>query len=451
MFARSLAARIHLPIVELDTLYWEPDWRPADPETFRQRVLEKTSGDGWIVVGNYGAVRGALWSRATMVFWLNYGFAVTFSRALRRTTRRAITREMLWNGNRESIRRSFFSRESILWWIITTHRRRREEMNRLRVSNEYRHLRWVEFQQPMEAEAYLGSQIGFALIKVGLIVRRTVNPGSRRLARFVTIHLKLEAKTMRASAGSILAVIAAAGLTILWFRQEQVGEKPIERASTQDGVGTVATSPPTSETTLTQGSRNPNPVNNDTTFQTSNLTAGSSSSAPMSLDQQTPDRETRASNSVRALTFAGRKQSAEGAKTADGADQKKPVLQQTRITCEFATGYNNGLVWEGKLTSGSAAWQGGPLTYDAIDAEAGTAQLLGSESATGSMEGHADTRVAVGATRVEFLSTLANAQLVLTTVFSERDEQGRYIAVMSRHEGPSGAGIFGSQFLGWCR
>ncbi|GFE79908.1 hypothetical protein GCM10011487_19080 [Steroidobacter agaridevorans] len=154
-FARALAINTQLPLVELDALYWEPGWKPADAGTFRQRVLESTSSDGWIVVGNYGTVRDALWSRATTVCWLNYGFALTFWRALRRTTRRALVREELWNGNRESIRRSFFSRESILWWVITTHRRRREEFARLRASADYPHLSWVEFQRPGQAEAYI--------------------------------------------------------------------------------------------------------------------------------------------------------------------------------------------------------------------------------------------------------------------------------------------------------
>ena len=158
-FARSLAAKTGLPLVELDALYWEPGWKPADPESFRRRVLESTSGDGWIVVGNYGTVRDALWSRATTVFWLNYGFALTFSRALRRTIRRALIREELWNGNRESIRRSFFSRESILWWVITTHRRRREEFTRLRASGDYPHLRWVEFRRPRQVEAHMRESV----------------------------------------------------------------------------------------------------------------------------------------------------------------------------------------------------------------------------------------------------------------------------------------------------
>jgi hypothetical protein len=48
------------------------------------------------------------------------------SRLLRRTVRRALTREELWGtGNTESLVRSFFSRRSILWWAVKTHRRNR--------------------------------------------------------------------------------------------------------------------------------------------------------------------------------------------------------------------------------------------------------------------------------------------------------------------------------------
>ena len=49
------------------------------------------------------------------------------SRLTRRTLRRSLTREELWGtGNRESLGRSFFSRQSILLWALKTHRRNRE-------------------------------------------------------------------------------------------------------------------------------------------------------------------------------------------------------------------------------------------------------------------------------------------------------------------------------------
>lgn len=123
-FARALGSQTGLRAIELDALYWGPQWMP----------------------------RGLLNSAFVTVLW----------RALRRTIRRTITREELWNGNRESLRRSFFSRESIFWWIITTHRRRREEFARLRARNEYPNLTWIEFLHPADAVAYLRTHSGSA-------------------------------------------------------------------------------------------------------------------------------------------------------------------------------------------------------------------------------------------------------------------------------------------------
>jgi adenylate kinase family enzyme len=154
-FARVLGSQTGLRVIELDALYWGPQWMPRESAEFRRLVADATAGDAWIVVGNYGTIRDVLWPRATTAIWLNYAFATVFWRALRRTIRRTLTREELWNGNRESLRRSFFSRESILWWIITTHRRRREEFAQLRVRNEYPSLTWVEFLRPTDAVAYL--------------------------------------------------------------------------------------------------------------------------------------------------------------------------------------------------------------------------------------------------------------------------------------------------------
>ncbi len=154
-FARALGSQTGLRVIELDALYWGPQWMPREVAEFRRLVADATAGDAWIVVGNYGTVRDVLWPRATTAIWLNYPFLTVFWRALRRTIRRTLTREELWNGNRESLRRSFFSRESILWWIITTHRRRREEFSQLRARNEYPSLTWIEFLHPTDAVAYL--------------------------------------------------------------------------------------------------------------------------------------------------------------------------------------------------------------------------------------------------------------------------------------------------------
>src|SRR5258707_12396218 len=59
---------------------------------------------------------------------LDLPLSLVMWRLLRRTIRRAATREDLWGtGNRESFMRTFFSRQSILLWALKTHRRNREK------------------------------------------------------------------------------------------------------------------------------------------------------------------------------------------------------------------------------------------------------------------------------------------------------------------------------------
>jgi adenylate kinase family enzyme len=155
LFARQLAQALGHPCVELDELYWAPNWTPKPEDEFRRLVAIAASAPRWVTDGNYSRLRELLWPRATTVVWLNYGFLTVLFRALQRTVRRIITNEELWHGNRESVVRSFLSRESILVWVIGTFHRRRKELEALRASGRYRHLSWVEFRRPSDAKLFL--------------------------------------------------------------------------------------------------------------------------------------------------------------------------------------------------------------------------------------------------------------------------------------------------------
>jgi adenylate kinase family enzyme/GNAT superfamily N-acetyltransferase len=157
VLARRLARSLRCPCVELDELYWGPKWTPKPDAEFRRLVAAAASAPRWVADGNYGRLRDVLWPRATTIVWLNYSFPSVLLRALRRTFRRLVTREELWHGNSESLRRSFFSRESILLWVISTFHLRRNELAGLRASGKYPHLSWVELRRPQDAEPYLRS------------------------------------------------------------------------------------------------------------------------------------------------------------------------------------------------------------------------------------------------------------------------------------------------------
>lgn len=153
--ARQIAQRGQIPHVELDALQWEPNWTPAEPQVFRDRVTVALSGERWVVDGNYSAVRDIVWGRADTVVFLDYPFWLVMGRLLRRTWRRSLMQEELWNGNRETFRQSFFSRDSILLWLLRTYRKRRKHYPVLFQQPEYAHLLIVQLKSPHLAEQWL--------------------------------------------------------------------------------------------------------------------------------------------------------------------------------------------------------------------------------------------------------------------------------------------------------
>ena len=155
VFARRLARALACPHVELDALYWAPDWLPKPAADFRRLVHGAVQAQRWVVDGNYSAVRDVVWPRATTIIWLNYGFATVLARALRRTVRRIIRREPLFAGNEESVKRSFLSRDSILLWMVTTFHEKRRRYGTLRARGAFANLDWLEFRTPAHADSFL--------------------------------------------------------------------------------------------------------------------------------------------------------------------------------------------------------------------------------------------------------------------------------------------------------
>ncbi|MBW4485364.1 MAG: adenylate kinase [Tildeniella torsiva UHER 1998/13D] len=153
--ARQVAQRCLLSHVELDALQWEPNWTPAEPQVFRDRVRLALSGDRWVVDGNYSAVRDIVWARADTVVFLDYPFRLVLRRLLKRTLRRSLYQEELWNGNRETFRQSFFSRDSILVWLLRTYSQKRKKYPILFQRPEYAHLAIVQLRSPKAAEQWL--------------------------------------------------------------------------------------------------------------------------------------------------------------------------------------------------------------------------------------------------------------------------------------------------------
>ena len=154
-FAAQLARVLECPCIELDAHYWGPNWQAVPPAQFRASVSEATTGGCWVADGNYSAVRDILWPRATHVVWLDYGRLTVFSRVLWRTVSRVVTRATLSHGNRESLRKAFLSKDSILLWSLSTYAKNRAKYAALRADADYAHLRWTEIKDPRQAQAFI--------------------------------------------------------------------------------------------------------------------------------------------------------------------------------------------------------------------------------------------------------------------------------------------------------
>lgn len=118
---RQLGEMLDLPVVELDAIHHLPNWQERPLDEFREIVTSKLDSyrDGWVTDGNYGGVREITMAGAETIIWLHLPFRVVYWRLLTRTIVRSARREELWNGNRESFRLAFFSRDSILLWGIS--------------------------------------------------------------------------------------------------------------------------------------------------------------------------------------------------------------------------------------------------------------------------------------------------------------------------------------------
>ena len=121
--ARELAASLGVPHLELDSVFHQPGWEPLPVEEFRRLVTARTSEDGWVIDGNYSAVQPIVWARADTVVWLDLPKRTVMRQVTWRTVRRAVTRQELWNGNREPLA-NFFSwvpEKSIISWAWHNH------------------------------------------------------------------------------------------------------------------------------------------------------------------------------------------------------------------------------------------------------------------------------------------------------------------------------------------
>jgi len=159
--ARSLAGTLGVPHVELDAVYHQPGWTPLEVEEYRRRVVEATERRAWVVDGNYSAVQDIVWGRADTVVWFDLPLSVVMSRTVRRTVRRVVTREELWNDNREPFSNlySLNPERNIIVWSATRHRVYRRRYAEAAEDPRWAGLHFVRLRSQREADGFLAGVV----------------------------------------------------------------------------------------------------------------------------------------------------------------------------------------------------------------------------------------------------------------------------------------------------
>ena len=154
--ANRLGALLEIPDIDLDALLWEPGWREAHVDVFRDRVRHAIASDAWITSGNYITDgQDLVWSRADTVIYLDMPIPLLVRRVITRSWgRRGV---LLWGTNREHFwpQLKFWSRDSLIYFALTTTRRRRRQFEGWQADPRWSHIRFHRLRTPTEVARFV--------------------------------------------------------------------------------------------------------------------------------------------------------------------------------------------------------------------------------------------------------------------------------------------------------
>ncbi len=116
--------------------------------------------DRWVIDGNYTSLgtRDFVWPRADAFVWLDLPRSVVMRRVVLRTLRRVLTREELWNGNREPWT-NLYSRDprrNIIVWAWSRFDAVRARYEESLQDGTWSHAAVYRLRSPQDVAAFIG-------------------------------------------------------------------------------------------------------------------------------------------------------------------------------------------------------------------------------------------------------------------------------------------------------
>ncbi len=153
--AARLAQILNIPLIELDSLHWGPNWQERPKAEFQKKVAQALNFPAWVVDGNYSEVHPLTWGQATTLVWLDYDLPVILGQLLWRTLKRVTVHEKLWNNNYETWRGTFFSRDSLFFYIFPSRKRQHATYPQILRQPEYAHLQVLRLRSRRQTARWL--------------------------------------------------------------------------------------------------------------------------------------------------------------------------------------------------------------------------------------------------------------------------------------------------------
>jgi energy-coupling factor transporter ATP-binding protein EcfA2 len=155
--ARELAAALGVPHIELDSLYFGPDFSTAPLPLLRERTRAAIRGDRWITDGNKRAVRDLVWPRADTIVWLDYPLRVSVWRLAKRACRRAsaLKEQSAAPGADSGLPSQLLAAARGVLTALRSHAGQRREYPRMFADPAHRHLAVVRLRSPRATREWM--------------------------------------------------------------------------------------------------------------------------------------------------------------------------------------------------------------------------------------------------------------------------------------------------------
>jgi adenylate kinase family enzyme len=156
-FAKALAEKLGYPHIEMDALFWGPNWYWPSDEEFFEKLEAGISGDNWVLDGNYSRSQPIKWKNVDTIIWIDLPFSRTLFQSVVRTVKRCWSKKELWpgTGNTESFRKSFMTRKSIIWWMIQSYSRTKKRYIQLFVELDAKGVNCTRLRSHEEIDSFL--------------------------------------------------------------------------------------------------------------------------------------------------------------------------------------------------------------------------------------------------------------------------------------------------------